>query len=97
MYLRQVSFGSEMAYSNFQQAKQVLNSGTRLPPMKNPYDVLRTKEQELVRVRKEIEALRIADALVTAAVQKGEPSRVLIGAIESPLRLHQRRPPVDPT
>lgn len=34
--------------------------------MKNPYDVLRTKEQELVRVRKEIEALRIAARLLGA-------------------------------
>jgi len=30
------------------------------PQMKNPYDVLRMKEQELMRVRKEMEALRIA-------------------------------------
>ena len=66
MYLRQVSFGAEMAYSNFRQALRVLNSGTRLPPMKNPYDVLRTKEQELVRVRKEMEALRIAAKLLGA-------------------------------
>jgi hypothetical protein len=28
--------------------------------MKNPYDVLRAKEQELMRVRKEMEALRVA-------------------------------------
>jgi hypothetical protein len=34
--------------------------------MKNPYDVLRTKEQELVRIRKEIEALRIAARLIGA-------------------------------
>jgi hypothetical protein len=34
--------------------------------MKNPYDVLRTKEQELVRVRKEVEALRIAARLLGA-------------------------------
>ena len=34
--------------------------------MKNPYDVLRTKEQELVRVRKEMEALRIAARLMGA-------------------------------
>ena len=34
--------------------------------MKNPYDVLRTKEQELVRVRKEMEALRIAARLLGA-------------------------------
>jgi hypothetical protein len=32
--------------------------------MKNPVDVLRVKEQELVRVRLEIEALRIATRLL---------------------------------
>jgi hypothetical protein len=34
--------------------------------MKNPYDVLRMKEQELARVRKEMEALRIAARLLGA-------------------------------
>jgi len=34
--------------------------------MKNPYDVLRAKEQELMRVRKEMEALRIAARLIEA-------------------------------
>lgn len=34
--------------------------------MKNPYDVLRTKEQEMVRVRKETEALRLAARLLDA-------------------------------
>lgn len=34
--------------------------------MKNPYDVLRTKEQELMRVRKEMEALRVAARLLDA-------------------------------
>jgi hypothetical protein len=34
--------------------------------MKNPYDVLRLKEQELIRVRREIEALRIAARLLDA-------------------------------
>ena len=28
--------------------------------MKNPYDVLKMKEQELIRVRREMDALRIA-------------------------------------
>lgn len=28
--------------------------------MKNPFDVLRAKEQELVKVKREIEALRVA-------------------------------------
>jgi hypothetical protein len=34
--------------------------------MKNPYDVLRAKEQELLRVRKEMEALKIAARLLGA-------------------------------
>ncbi|MGD0793082.1 MAG: hypothetical protein ABR920_15050 [Terriglobales bacterium] len=34
--------------------------------MKNPYDVLRMKEQELLRVRKEMDALRIAARLLGA-------------------------------
>jgi hypothetical protein len=34
--------------------------------MKNPYDVLRMKEQELLRVRKEMDALRIAVRLLGA-------------------------------
>jgi hypothetical protein len=52
--------------------------------MKNPYDVLRMKEQELLRVRKEMEALRIAARLLDAedpkaAVGAGQPklSRVV--------------------
>jgi len=36
------------------------------PPMKNPYDILRMKEQELMRVRKEMDALRIAARLLDA-------------------------------
>jgi hypothetical protein len=32
--------------------------------MKNPLDVLRTKEQEIVRVKQEIEALRITAKLL---------------------------------
>jgi hypothetical protein len=35
-------------------------------PMKNPYDVMRSKEQELLRLRKEMEALRIAARLLDA-------------------------------
>lgn len=34
--------------------------------MKNPYDVIRIKEQEIIRVRKEMEALRIAARLLDA-------------------------------
>jgi len=34
--------------------------------MKNPYDLLRAKEQELMRVRKEMDALRVAARLLDA-------------------------------
>ena len=34
--------------------------------MKNPYAVLRIKEQELLRVRKEVDALRLAVRLLEA-------------------------------
>ena len=34
--------------------------------MKNPYEVLRMKEQEIERVRKEMEALRVAARLLGA-------------------------------
>ncbi len=40
--------------------------------MKNPYEVMRMKEQELLRLRKEMEALRIAARLLGAE----DPSKV---------------------
>ncbi|HLX83117.1 MAG TPA: hypothetical protein VKR59_04430 [Terriglobales bacterium] len=39
--------------------------------MKNPYDVLRAKEQELMKIRKEMDALRIAARLLG----RGRPGR----------------------
>ncbi len=46
--------------------------------MKNPYEVMRMKEQEMVRIRKEMEALRIAARLLDAEDPKknaaNEPS-----------------------
>ena len=52
--------------------------------MKNPYDVLRAKEQEMIRLRKEMEALRLAARLLGAeepVAANGEaqpkPSRVV--------------------
>ncbi len=49
-----------------------------LPEMKNPYEVLRAKEQELMRIRKEMDALRIAVRLLegddnAAANEKSQP------------------------
>ena len=40
--------------------------------MKNPYDVLRMKEQELIRVKKEMEALRMAARLLDAEDPEAE-------------------------
>ena len=39
--------------------------------MKNPYEVLRAKEQELIRIRKEMDALRIAARLLGAEDKTG--------------------------
>ena len=55
--------------------------------MKNPYDVLRMKEQELLRVRKEMEALRIAARLLDAEDPKaanGEGQPKLPRVVEMP-------------
>jgi hypothetical protein len=48
--------------------------------MKNPYDVIRMKEQELMRVRKEMDALRLAARLLgaeepLAAKGEGQPKQ----------------------
>ena len=46
--------------------------------MKNPFDVLRSKEQELLKVKREVEALRIAARLLggdeSAAPSEGKTS-----------------------
>ncbi len=55
--------------------------------MKNPYEVLRLKEQELLRIRKEIEALRMAARLLgaeDAAAAKGEGQPHLPRVVEMP-------------
>ena len=55
--------------------------------MKNPYDVLRMKEQELLRVRKEMDALRVAARLLGAedpGTAKGENKPTLQRVVEMP-------------
>ena len=55
--------------------------------MKNPYDVLRMKEQELIRVRKEMDALRIAARLLGAEDKNpsnGEGQVQLTRVVEMP-------------
>jgi len=55
--------------------------------MKNPYEVLRMKEQELIRVRKEMDALRIAAKLLGAEDKRpvnGEAQPQLTRVVEMP-------------
>jgi hypothetical protein len=55
--------------------------------MKNPYEVLRAKEQELVRVRKEVDALKVAARLLGAedpAANKLESQPPLQRVVEMP-------------
>ena len=55
--------------------------------MKNPYEVLRAKEQELTKVRKEMEALRIAARLLDAddpAVARADSHPKLRQVVEMP-------------
>ncbi len=55
--------------------------------MKNPYEVMRMKEQEMVRIRKEMEALRIAARLLGAedpAKKNDDGQPVLSRVVEMP-------------
>ena len=55
--------------------------------MKNPYEVLRIKEQEMIRVRKEMDALRIAARLLGAedkSAGHGEGQPQLTRVVEMP-------------
>jgi len=55
--------------------------------MKNPYDVLRAKEQEMIKIRKEMEALRLAARLLGAedpAAANGNGELKLRRVVEMP-------------
>jgi hypothetical protein len=53
--------------------------------MKNPMEVLRSKEQELVKVRKEVEALRVTARLLSDDVPPVDaPKQDLRQLIEMP-------------
>lgn len=53
--------------------------------MKNPMEVLRTKEQELARVRKEVEALRVTVRLLgEEGPALGEPKKEMQPVVEMP-------------
>src|ERR1039457_6388715 len=61
--------------------------GEALPQMKNPYEVLRMKEQELMQIRKEMDALRISARLLGAedpGAAKGEGQPKLQRVVEMP-------------
>ena len=72
----------------FLKGEQIVNLLSRpFPKMKNPYDVLRMKEQELIRVRKEMDALRVAARLLGAedpGAAKGEGQPQLQRLVEMP-------------
>ena len=59
--------------------------------MKNPYDVLRAKEQELIKVRKEMDALRIAARLLGAEDKRtgnGNEGQPLTRVVEMRSKAH---------
>jgi hypothetical protein len=55
--------------------------------MKNPYEVIRMKEQELIKIRKEMEALRLAARLLGAedpGAANGDGQPTLRRVVEMP-------------
>ena len=57
--------------------------------MKNPYEVLKSKEQEMMRVKREVEALRVAARLLggdepTAITASGEDHGKLRQVVDLP-------------
>jgi hypothetical protein len=68
LYLRDVSLPGAQGYIGLTESFEEIT-------MKNPMEVLRIKEQEIARVKKEIDALRIAAQLCGEETQptKGQP------------------------
>jgi hypothetical protein len=78
MHFGKLHNGARLAYCILDRRNKSESVGEALPQMKNPYDVLRMKEQELLRVRKEMDALRVAARLMGveepgAAKSEGQP------------------------
>jgi hypothetical protein len=78
MHFWKLHNGARLAYCILDRRNKSESVGEALPQMKNPYDVLRMKEQELLRVRKEMDALRVAARLMGveepgAAKSEGQP------------------------
>lgn len=87
MHFWQLPSGGNLTYCLTHRRIEPEFAGEALPPMKNPYDVLRMKEQELIRVRKEMDALRIAARLLGAedkGAATGEEQPQLTRVVEMP-------------
>ena len=52
--------------------------------MKDPYQVLRQKESDLERIRKEVEALRSVIPLLSEALERNDKERPLLEASALP-------------
>jgi hypothetical protein len=52
--------------------------------MKNPYELIRLKEQEIVRLRQEIEALRVAAPLLEDEIPAGNGKVDLRRVVDMP-------------
>jgi len=83
----QLLLGAKLVYciSNRRNKSEFVSEA--LPQMKNPYDVLRIKEQDLMRIRKEVDALRVAARLLDAEdsfAAKGNAQPELQRVVEMP-------------
>lgn len=62
--------------------------------MKNIYEVMRQKEQEIERVRKELQALHIVAPLLGEELTEGEAPVVAAAAVPPYLAMPQKSAPV---
>jgi hypothetical protein len=87
MHFWKLHNGARLAYCILDRRNKSESVGEALPQMKNPYDVLRMKEQELLRVRKEMDALRVAARLMGVeepGAARGEGQPQLQRVVEMP-------------
>jgi hypothetical protein len=61
-----------MIYTELSPTRHSVANLTRICLMKNPHEVLRMKEQEVLRVKNEINALRIAARLLNDETDAAE-------------------------
>ncbi len=85
VYLRDVTFPCPPDLE-FEQANKIAGFATPrgLAPMKNPVEVLHIKELELTKVKKEIDALRIAIRLLADETQCADQKADLRPVVEMP-------------